>query len=79
MGEVLELPDYVAGNGVSVPDVIVIGSGPTGYLTAWRLSSQGRHVVVLEAGDARPDLIKSPYFDPYALKLDRCEVMTRGV
>jgi hypothetical protein len=31
MGKVLELPDYVAGNGVSVPDDIVIGSGPAGY------------------------------------------------
>jgi ribulose 1,5-bisphosphate synthetase/thiazole synthase len=36
MGEVLELPDYVAGNGVSVSDVIVIGSGPGGLLQSDR-------------------------------------------
>jgi choline dehydrogenase-like flavoprotein len=63
MGEVLKLPEYVAENGVSVSDIIVIGSGPAGYFAAWRLVSQGRHVVVLEAGDARPDLDASQYVE----------------
>lgn len=63
MGKVMDLKDYAAANGVSVADVVVIGSGPAGYFAAWRLASKGRQVVVLEAGDTRPDLDASQYME----------------
>lgn len=61
MDQTVRLKDYASDKGASGADVIVIGSGPAGYFAAWRLASLGRQVVVLEAGDARPDLDASPF------------------
>ena len=37
-------------------DVVIVGSGVAGALTAWRLSSQGKlKILVIEAGESKVD------------------------
>ena len=39
-------------------DVIVIGAGVTGAITAWLLAKQKARVLLLESGEESPDRIK---------------------
>jgi flavin-dependent dehydrogenase len=53
------------------PDVVIVGAGPSGAVTALRLAQEGFRVTVLEQGDW-PDYSKATVRDPpFALTADR--------
>ena len=53
------------------PDVLIVGAGPSGAVTALRLAQEGFRVTVLEQGDW-PDYSKATVTDPsFALTADR--------
>lgn len=45
------------GNSEPIYDVVVIGSGVCGAVTAWKLACDGTRVLILEAGETGPERV----------------------
>jgi phenol 2-monooxygenase len=51
------------------PDVLIIGSGPAGLMSAIWLASQGVSVEILEKNEVRPERGRADGFEPRTLEI----------